>query len=392
MPEIARRTVLGMGVALVAGRPAFLRAQAGLRRVFVGTFTDGLGQDVPAYFGPRDAGARRRGLHTFTFDPVTGRAGDISLAAEVSNPFNLTMHSNGRVVYACRWPTQIDGENLITAFAIDGGALRELNTVRSGGNGPTVGVVDRTGRNLLTTNFVTSSIVCYRLRGDGSLGERTVLIGGEPGAGRTADAPGGPHAIALSATERFAIVPEIQANRCRVLRFDAGAGALATHQLAADLNDAGPRHLAWHPSYRYLYTAGEHGSSISAWRWDEERGELAVLQNLTTRPDGFAGRNQPADIAMHPSGEFVYVTNRGAGTLAGFRIDPSNGRLSAIGHAELGSPSSWSMLFEPGGQWALAAAQIGDEVVVYSVERQSGRLTRTGQTLEVGSPISIRLA
>ena len=396
MPAISRRTVLGAGVALVLGRPSPARAQAGLRRVFVGTFTDGLGQDVPDYFGPRN-GAARRGLHTFTFDTATGRAGDISLAAEVSNPFNLTMHPNGRVVYACRWPTQIDGQNLVTAFAVEGAALRELNTVRSGGNGPTVGVVDRNGRNLITTNFVTSSIVCFRLRADGSLGERSALIGSEPGAGGTAaapagDAPGGPHAVALSATERFAIVPEIQANRCRVLRFDVGRGSLETHQLAADLNDAGPRHLAWHPGHRYLYTAGESGSSISAWRWDEDRGELAVLQNLTTRPDGFTGSNQPADISMHPSGSFVYVTNRGAGTLAGFRIDPSSGRLSPVGPAVLGSPSSWSMLFDPGGRWALAAAQIGDEVVVYSVDQRSGRLTPTGQTLEVGSPISIRLA
>ena len=387
MPDISRRTVLGAGVALVLGRALPARAQAGVRQVFVGTFTDASGQQVPPYFGPRDTAARR-GVHTFTFDTATGRAGDISLAAELSNPFNLTMHSSGRLLYACRWPTQVDGENLITAFAVEGAALRELNTVRSGGNGPTVGVVDRAGTNLLTTNFVTSSIVCYRLHADGSLGERTAHIGGGPAG----DAPGGPHAIELSPTERYAIVPEIHGNRCRVLRFDAGSGSLETHQLAADLNDAGPRHLTWHPGHRYLYTAGESGSSISAWRWDEDRGELAVLQNLTTRPDGFSERNQPADIQMHPSGNFVYVTNRGAGTLAGFRVDSSNGQLSPIGHAALGSPSSWSMLFDPGGRWALAAAQIGDEVVVYSVDQRSGQLTRTGQTLAVGSPISIRMA
>ena len=390
MSAITRRTVLGTALALVLERRSPARAQAGARRVLVGTFTDAQGQDVPAYFGPRDA-ASRRGVHTFTFDPATGRAGPVSLAADISNPFNLTMHSSGRFLYACRWPTQIDGQNLITAFAVDGGALRELNTVRSGGNGPTVGVVDRTGRNLLTTNFVTSSIVCFRLNRDGSLGERSALIGGETSGGSAA-APGGPHAVALSATERYAVVPEIHGNRCRVLRFDAARGALETHQLAADLNDAGPRHLVWHPGQRYLYTAGESGSSISAWRWDEDRGELAVLQNLTTRPAGFSGRNQPADIAMHPGGDFVYVTNRGAGTLAGFRIDPSSGRLSPVGHAALGSPSSWSMLFDPGGRWALAAAQIGDEVVVYSVDQRSGQLTRTGQTLAVSSPISIRWA
>ncbi len=398
MRFVTRRAVLRAGAALVMGRPALARAREDLPRAFVGTFTDALGAEVPAYFRARPGGERSRGLYTFTFDPATGRAGGVSLAAEVSNPFNLTVHPHRRVLYACRWPTQIDGQNLITAFAVEGARLRELNTVRSGGGGPTVGVVDGTGRNLLTTNFVTSSIVCFRLRPDGSLAARSALIGSAPGEAVTGtppagdDAPRGPHAIVLSETERYAIVPEIVANRCRVLRFDAERGALETHRLAADTPGAGPRHLVWHPGGRYLYTAGETGSSISAWRWDETAGDLEAFQSVTTLPAGFTGRNTPADIAMHPGGGFVYVTNRGAGTLAGFRIDPADGRLSAIAPADIGSPSSWSMVFDPSGAWALAAAQMGDEVVVYAVDRDTGRLRPTGQTLAVASPSCVRWA
>ena len=246
-------------------------------------------------------------------------------------------------------------------------------------------MVDSTGRNLLITNFVTNSIVCFRLHEDGSLGERTALIGDDVDA-----PPAGPHAVELSRSERFAIVPEIHANRCRVLRFDARKGILETHQLAVDAPGAGPRHAVWHPGSQYLYTAGETGSSISAWHWDEDRGELERLHTLTTRPSGFAGRNTPADIAMHPSGRFVYVTNRGAGTLAGFEIDQSTGRLTPVDQADVGSPSSWSMACDPSGRWALGTAQLGDEVVVYSVDQQTGRLTRTGQTLPVTSPTCLR--
>ncbi len=394
MRGVTRRAVLRAGAA-VLGCSALTHAQTGRLRAFVGTFTDALGAEVPEYFRKRPAGTRSRGLYSFSFDPATGRAGDISLAAEVSNPFNLIVHPDRRVLYACRWPTQIDGQNLVTAFAVEGARLRELNTVRSGGGGPTVGVIDRTGRNLLTTNFITNSIVCFRLRRDGSLGERTTLIGAAPGettaGGPTGDdAPRGPHAIVLSETERYAIATEIAASRCRVLRFDAERGTLSTRGLAADLPGAGPRHLVWHPGRRYLYTAGETGSSITAWRWDEQTGHLEAFQGVTTLPAGFTGRNLPADIAMHPSGDFVYVTNRGAGTLAGFRIDPADGRLTAVEPAALGSPSSWSMVFDPSGAWALAAAQIGDEVVVYAVDRDTGRLRRTGQTLPVTSPSCVR--
>ena len=406
MPHMTRRTLLSAGAAMLMSRPTFLSAQGSIRRVFVGTLTNASGEIVPANFGKRAPGHVSRGLYTFTFDSATGRASDISLAAEVSNPFNLTMHSNRRVLYACRWPTEIDGQNIVTAFAVEGAALRELNTLRSGGGGPTVGVVDKAGHSLLITNFVTSSIVCFRLNRDGSLRERSAMIGHEPTAATPdsspsttqrssaglGSAPGGPHAVALSATERFAIVPEITANRCRVMRFDASKGSLETHQLADDVAGAGPRHLAWHPSYRYLYTSGERNSSISAWSWNENKGELTLLQNLSTRPDGFTADNRPADIAMHPSGNFVYVTNRSTGTLSGFRIDQSSGRVKAIAQAALGSPSSWSMLFDASGKWALAAAQIGDEVVIYSVDENTGLLKQTGQTLKVALPICLRWA
>jgi 6-phosphogluconolactonase len=386
---------------LVGGRRTFLSAQNNLHRVFVGTLTNASGEDIPAsYGGKRAPGNVSRGLYTFTFDSQTGRAREISLAAEVTNPFNLTMHANKRVLYACRYPTEIDGQNIITAFAVEGAALRELNTVRSGGGGPTVGVVDRAGRHLLTTNFVTSSIVCFRLNSDGSLGERSAMIGQEatgvarsaPGRSTGPNDPGGPHAVVLSATERFAIVPEITAHRCRVMRFDASKGSLEPHQLADDLPGAGPRHLSWHPSYRYLYTSGERSSSISAWSWNESKGELKFLQNLTTRPEGFTGNNQPADIAVHPSGAFVYVTNRNTGTLSGFRIDQSSGRLNAIGQADLGSPSCWSMLFDATGRWALAAAVTSDEVVIYFVDQDTGMLKPTGQRLKVTLPMCLRWA
>lgn len=419
MQTISRRTVLGVGAALLTARPTFLFAAGGAYRVFVGTFTNASGENVPTDFGTRDDGSISRGLYTFTFDTVTGRASDISLAAEVSNPVNLIMHSNKRFLYACRGQgTRIDGQNIITAYAIEGEKLRELNTVRSGGGGPTVGAVDKTGQALLTTNFSSNSIVCFRLNKDGSLGERSAMIGKEPTApipdalppgqagqaGMSAGgAPGGPgsgaasgnikpHAVVLSKTEKFAIAAEIAANRCHVMRFDANKGSLETHQLAEDMHEAGPRHLAWHPSYKYLYTSGEENSSVSVWSWDENKGELKVLQNLSTLPEGFKGSNNPADIAMHPSGKFVYVTNRSTGTLAGYRIDQKNGQLTAIDQAELGSPSSWSMLFDPTGKWALAAAQIGDAVVIYSVDQNTGLLKQTGQKLKVTLPSCLRWA
>jgi 6-phosphogluconolactonase len=423
MTRVSRRHfIAGSSAAVLAANSRWVWADANTLRVYVGCFTFGAADQIPSEFGgQRPGGEQPRGLYTFTFDTRTGRAGDIYLAVECSNPVNLIAHSHQRFIYACRGQdSRIDGQNLITAFAIrSDGSLQELNTVRSGGGGPTVGVVDKAGKHLLTTNFSTNSIVCFGLMPDGSLGERTAMIGKEPvgaapeqgpqrndiqqsgppqnnmAAGMVAGSDSErtkPHSIVLSKSERFAIAAEISANRCHVMRFNASTGSLVTHQLAVDTQRTGPRHLAWHPSYRFLYSSGEEGSAITAWRWDEDKGALNSMQSLSTVPTNYSGRNQPADVVVHPSGRFVYVTNRGAGTLAGYRIDQSTGLLTNIGHAELGSSTSWSMLFDPTGRWALAAAQVGDAIVMYSVDPESGELKPTDQTLHTILPTCIRWA
>jgi 6-phosphogluconolactonase len=426
MSNITRRAALltvAAGWLTARGTTAALSAAPGtsqlhrrLQRYFVGTFTNASGESIPADFGTRSTVSR--GLYSFEFDASTGRAGDISLAAEISNPGNLIMHSNGRVLYACRGQnSRLEGQSPITAFAIEGAQLRELNTVPSGGCGPTVGVVDKSGGNLLTTNFASNSIVCFKLQSDGSLGLRSAYLGaafkppsaavagaalpatlatvvGAPGplasaaqvaAGRTK-----PHAIVLSRDERFAIAAEIDGNRCMVLRFDASAGTLAPHSEAHAGAGAGPRHLQFEPSGRFLYTSDEGDSTITAWQWNEARGELRAAQQLSTLPAGFSGENHPADIQVHPGGRFVYVSNRATGTLAGYGINQRDGSLTRIGDTDMGSPSSWSFLFDPSGQWLLLTAQIGDYVAIYRVNQRSGALAPTGQRLAVTLPICIR--
>jgi 6-phosphogluconolactonase len=406
MSNVTRRTaILGTTAGLMAAGTVST-ARGALQRYFVGTFTNASNEIIPADFGTRTSVSR--GLYTFEFDASTGRAGSVALAAEISNPGNLIMHSNGRVLYACRGQnSRVEGQSPITAFAIEGARLRELNTVPSGGSGPTIGVVDRSGGNLLTTNFASNSIVCFKLKRDGSLGLRGAYLGpaftppsgaadrlGAPGALATAEQVAAgrtrPHAIVLSRRERFAIVAEIDGNRCTILRFNAGAGTLVPHNEAHAGAGAGPRHLQFEPSGRFLYTSNEGDSSITAWSWSDARGELHAIQQLSTLPVGFSGENHPADIQVHPGGRFVYVSNRATGTLAGYRIDQRDGQLTRIADTDMGSPSSWSFVFDPSGQWLLLTAQIGDYVAIYRVDQRSGALTPTGQRLTVTLPIGIR--
>ena len=374
---------------------------------FVGTFTYPPGAKLPAEFGRHSQVSH--GLYRFGFDTASGHAGPIRLAAELESPAHLIVHPNRKRLYACQGQHAIrDGQNLISAFAIEPGRLRPLNSIVSGGTGPSVGVIDRSGLNLLTANWSSGSVVCIRLHADGSLDERSALIGNPPGARTpppprpgqprltTAVAantvrPNKPHSVLLSASERYAIVAEIALNRCAVYRFDAAAGSLSLHGYGQAADGSGPRHLARHPNGRFFYSADEEGSSVTVWRWDEAQGSLVAIQQLSTVAPEQRQGNLAADIAMHPSGLLVYASNRGSGQLAGFRIDPASGRLEALPRTTLSSSACWSLDIDPSGRWLLTSTLSGDDVSIYRIDLRSGALKATGQHLPVVTPTCLRL-
>lgn len=369
-------------------------------RVVVGTFTNASDEDVPADFGSRDT--LSRGLYWFGFDPGTGETGPVTLAAEVSNPANLIV--GPRALYACRGGgSRLDGQSPITAFAPDGDALRELNSVGSGGLGPTVGVVSRSGRHLLTTNWITSSVVCFGLGPDGTIAARTSLVGRAAGSERppgVGGAPGmplspalvtaghtKPHDVLLAADQRYALAAEITGDRCQVLRFDAGA--LTHHGYAPAPPGSGPRHLAL--SRDRLYSSDEECAGLSVWAWDGRTGALEHRQQVSTVPDGVSAAGEhPADVCLHPNGRFVYVTNRRVGTIAGFRISPDTGLVTPAGQTPVGSESCWSLVFDASGRWAFATAIRADEVLVYACDPSTGAL-KPHRSVPVTLPTCVRL-
>jgi 6-phosphogluconolactonase len=371
-------------------------------RVAVGTFTNASGEFIPADFGSEHGISR--GLHTFTFDPRTGAAGPVTLAAEVSNPANLIAAPG--VLYACRGQSsRLAGQSPVTAFAVSPDGFRELGSLPSGGLGPTVGVVDRARQYLLTTNWITSSVVSLVLAGDGRPVRRAALVGRDAVDGLpagTGGAPGDhlsaediaaghtkPHDVALSSDERFALVAEIAANRCRVLRFDTTTGALEPHGEATAPPGSGPRHLTLHGDR--LYTSDEEGAALSVWAWHEQAGTLRHLQQVSTVPPGVDGSSEhPADVRVHPNGRFVYVTNRSVGTIAAFAIDSRNGTVRPAGHTTIGSAACWSLVFDPSGRWAFATAIRADEVRIHEVDVDSGTL-RFVRAVSVPLPTCVRL-
>ncbi len=345
------------------------------------------------YFGTYTRTASK-GIYAYRFDPATGALTSIGLAAETPHPSFLAVHPNGRFLYATN---EHDGDdppgvpNTVSAFAIDAtsGRLTFLNKVSAKGEGPCHLSVDRTGRTLLVANYRSGSVAALPLLPSGELGEATAVVQ-HTGSSVHPVRQRGPHAhfIAPSADNRFALAVDLGIDKVLTYRLDAAAGTLTPNDPPFAMLPAGsgPRHLAFHPSGKYAYVNGEHTSTVTAFTYDATAGALKALDTISTLPADFSGTNTTAEMQVHPSGRFAYVTNRGLDSVAIFGIDQTTGRLTPIGQAPTEGQTPRYFTFDPSGTWALAGNQNSNTVILYRVDQQNGRLTKVRILTDVPEP------
>ena len=349
-------------------------------RVYVGTYTRGSSQ----------------GIYLSCLDLSTGKLDAPALAAEVVNPSFLAVHPNRRFLYAVGEMGSFAGKRAgaVSAFSIDPdtGKLRLLNQQPSGGAGPCHLAVDRTGRNVLAANYGGGSVVCLPIEPDGRLGEATSSVQHE-GSSVNPRRQSGPHAhcINLDAANRFAVSADLGLDKVLVYRFDAAAGKLAPNDppWAKVAPGAGPRHFAFHPSARFAYVINELDSTVTAFRYDAKGGALTSVETVSTLPDGFDGQNTTAEIEVHPSGRFLYGSNRGHDSIVIFAVDGEKGTLRYVGHQSTGGKTPRNFGVDPTGRYLLAANQATDNIVVLRVDAETGQLHETGHSVSVPSPVCV---
>jgi 6-phosphogluconolactonase len=201
------------------------------------------------------------------------------------------------------------------------------------------------------------------------------------------------HGIYLDAANRFAFVPDLGLDKVLVYRFDAGQGTLTANDppSAPVAPGSGPRHFAFHPKGRFAYVINEMVCTVTAFTCDSKRGALTEFQTLSTLPSGESVKPgySTAELFTHPSGKFLYGSNRGHDTIVVYDIDQKSGKLTMVEHVSTQGKIPRSFGIDPAGRWLLAANQNSDSVVVFGIDAKTGRLTPTGQTIEVGAPVSV---
>jgi len=349
--------------------------------VYVGTYTRGE--------------STSEGVYACAFDTDSGTLTDVRPVARLANPTFLARHPARPYLYSVSELPDTDEQGrpagALSAMAMDGeGGLTLLNTQATHGTSPCYVTVDRTGRYALVANYGSGSLAMLPIGSDGSLGEASDVVQHE---GSSVD-PGrqsGPHAhsVIVDPTNRYALAADLGLDRVMVYRLDLDAGKLLPNEPPSGrvAPGAGPRHLAFHPSERYLYVINEMGSTLTTFAWDGDQGALEEICTVSTLPSGWEGTNYCADVHVAPSGRYVYGSNRGHDSIAVFRVDDDGGAREAVAHVPSGGEWPRSFSLSPDARWLLAANQNSDNVVIYAVEGETGLLRATGQVVAVPRPV-----
>ena len=267
-----------------------------------------------------------------------------------------------------------------------------MNQVTTKGAAPCHLVVDATGNFVLVANYTGGSVAVFPIQEDGSVGETVCFIQHE-GSSVLLPRQAAPHAhsINLDATNRFAVVADLGLDQVLVYRFDAETGELTPNDPphVAVAPGAGPRHFAFDPDGEHAYVINEITRTITAFAWDAELGVLDELQTISTVPEGFE-EGSTAEIRVHPSGKFVYGSNRGHNSIAMYRILESGERLVSLGQESTQGSTPRNFFIDPSGEWLFAENQATDLIVLFRINQETGELEAGGQ-LPVPSPVCVRM-
>jgi 6-phosphogluconolactonase len=356
---------------LAAGAPL---AGAAPESFYLGTYTDHSGS---------------KGIYAGTLDSMTGALGPLTLAASAVDPSFLALKPDGTALYTAE---ETPGAGAIGAWRRGtDGALSPLNQHSANGDGTCFVSIDPSGRDALIANYGSGSVACFRLRADGSVGDRTAFVpftGSGPNHGRQQ----GPHAHCLLASPdgRFAYACDLGSDRLWVFRFDAATGKLVPDDPPAiQLGPGGgPRHLVFSREGKALYLASEMGHTVTVFSRDTFTGTLTPLQVISTLPPDAPASATTAEIVLHPNGKWLYVSNRGNDTITVFSIGAFD-RLRRIESVPAGVQGPRSFAIDPGGRWLLVAGQNDNRLAVLRLDPQTGRLTVTTQATPAASPVCV---
>jgi 6-phosphogluconolactonase len=359
--------------------------------VFVGTYT---------------TKTESKGIYAYEFDSDAGKLAPKGVAAETPDPSWVAVHPSGKFLYAAN---EAGKSSTVSAFAIDAksGRLTLLNQLPALGEDPCYLSFDKTGKYVFVANYTSGNIVVFPIGADGKLGTATANVHDEGKLGPNQERQEASHAhwIEVESTGgmgSFVYVADLGLDRVLTYQFHSAKGELSGPTVFSTYSNrkfdpsaklspgTGPRHGVFSTAGERMYVLGELNSTVTVFHMmGTDDFVPTAFQQISALPDGFNGRNDAAEIALHPSGNFLYTSNRGSDTVAVFNVERRGGRLKLSANVPTGGKEPRHFAIDPSGNYLLAENQLSNNIVVFKIDPAKGGLTPTGQVVEVPSPVNI---
>jgi 6-phosphogluconolactonase len=348
--------------------------------VYIGTYTDEGSQ----------------GIYFYRFNHNTGILSYVGVEKGVSNPSFLAISPDKNYLFAVNELSELAGQKSggVSAFKINknSGELHFLNQQASGGEDPCYLIVHRDGSYLITGNYSGGNFSVLPIFLDGKLGKAMQIIqhsGSSVNAGRQ-NAPH-VHCVVFDPTGKNLIVTDLGTDKIFIYPFNDKNGVISESGLhfSASRPGAGPRHVTFSPDGKFLYIINELDSTIAAYKYNSIEGSLAEIQIISTLMPDYTGVNNCADIHIHPSGKFLYGSNRGHDSIVLFKRDQNTGILTVIDFTSTRGKTPRNFAIDPSGNYLIVANQKSNSIFTFRIDNHTGKLTVCEASIEIPSPVCI---
>ncbi|PKQ87986.1 6-phosphogluconolactonase [Paenibacillus sp. BGI2013] len=331
------------------------------------------------------ASADEPGIFLCALNADTGEMRIVNHMDGVENPSYLALSPDGNCLYVASETDE--GEVLVYRRDAATSELHLMDRKQTRGASPCYVSVSKDGQWVFSSNYSSGSVNVFPVGDQGTLGEMSAWVE-HTGSGINEERQEGPHAHSIQPdpSGQYAIVCDLGLDQIIVYRLEEGR--LVTHRETDQPPGAGPRHLVFHPNSKWAYVINELDNTVTAFLYDERRGEFTTVQHISTLPDGHKGEGTAADIRVSPCGRFLYASNRGDDSIVLYHIDQESGKLEAVEWTStIGqTPRNFNIL--PGGI-LVVANQDSNNLVGFQISEEDGRLTHNGFKLELPRPVCI---
>jgi 6-phosphogluconolactonase len=340
------------------------------------------------YIGTYTKGSSK-GIYTFTLDTQKMKISDVIVAACLDNPTYLNVSEDNRYLYSVVKEGEFGG---VAAFSINDQSkeLTPLNSQLLAGSPPCHVSMDRNNHFLFSANYHKGTVASYSIdQENGTINPPLSIIQHEGTGPDPRQEKPHTHFAGVTPDGKYLAVVELGSDQLITYKI-SDDGKLSEVSRLATHPGSGPRHLAFHPNKKFAYIMTEFSSEVIALHYSAEDGSFTELQYVTTLPDSFKENNQGSAIHLSTDGRFVYAGNRGHNSIAVFQVNGETGELQFV--ERVSTEGDWPRDFEidPTGNFLVASNQESSNLVLYSRDTETGKLTLLQSDVIVPDPVCVK--